>query len=1150
MKSILVSCLLFFTVTASSQTTLDLLQQAMDLFSKSDFRNTIPAAEKALAAVKKEFGEKSPFEGGLIMFIAVSHIRLYDLNKAEYYLLKQKDLLASTTGEKDLSFISCLNSLGYVYREMGRFQQSEQQYNQVINIVKALFGVNDTSYAKSLNNLASLYQHLGQYKKAEQLYLQAGLIIKQLTGENSANYLTARNNLATLYQHMGLYQKANPLFVKVVAGRKNLLGAAHPDYAQSLNNLANNYSSTGNYKGAEIIFTEALSVYKKSYGALHEDYATALNNLAELYLVTGEYDKAKLLYNESLNIRKQTLGADHPDYAMSLNNLGNFYQQAGQYDAAEEYFLEAKRKIEKVFGKNHPDYITGLNNLAGLYHSIGQYARAEPLYIEAADIRKKILGETHPKYGMSLNNLAALYQEMGQYDKAEQLYLIAGTIWKKELGITHPDYALNLNNLASLYEATENYDKAEPLYLQAAEIRKKIFGENHFDYAMSLNNLASLYLRAKQYEKSKSLLLNASSIWKNVSGSTHPAYATSLNNLAALYRRSATNYTDAEKLYLQAIDIRKKTLGIDHPFTAETQADLALLYIQMGQYKKAEPLLVQSNNVLQKNIAQAFTILSEEEKGNFLSYNISLIDINNSLMYNYSGVGRGFARSSLGLLLGYKSMSLASTKNMLESVRNSNDTSLKTLLQTWITQKKTLSKQYTLPAEHRISNLKTVEAETELLEKEITRRSASFKDQQGSLQVSMKEIQQRLDSDEAAIEFLHFKLYRKGKTDSAIYAAYIIRKNDSIPVFVPLCEKQQLKKLFDSAGQSATDMVGSFYRGMEIKSSPAVLGKSLYKLVWQPLEPHLAGIKKIAYSPAGKLYSVAFQALQADSGLLMDKYRLQQYTSTRQVAFRNNAKGNTMPGEIVLFGDADFSMDSMQLTRLRKSDNTLSVSVPSVFRGESLWQGLPGTGAEVTKIRQLFDQHKIKAKVFTKLAASEENLKALNNSTAREIHLATHGFFLADKNSTEVKSTRSGTYKKTEDPLLRSGIILSGGNYVWSGKAPINGVEDGIVTAYEISQLNLLNTELVVLSACETALGDVKGSEGVFGLQRAFKMAGIKKMIVSLWQVPDKETAELMTAFYSYWLKGKNVNDAFYQAQADMRKKYTPFYWAAFVLVE
>ena len=168
------------------------------------------------------------------------------------------------------------------------------------------------------------------------------------------------------------------------------------------------------------------------------------------------------------------------------------------------------------------------------------------------------------------------------------------------------------------------------------------------------------------------------------------------------------------------------------------------------------------------------------------------------------------------------------------------------------------------------------------------------------------------------------------------------------------------------------------------------------------------------------------------------------------------------------------------------------------------------------------------------------------------LHIATHGFFLPepDKQGKEAGLNNENTYSLADNPLLRSGLILSGGNYAWSGKSPVEGVEDGIATAYEISQLNLSSTELVVLSACETALGDVKGSEGVFGLQRAFKMAGVKKLIVSLWQVPDKETAELMTAFYGYWLSGKKIEDAFSQAQTDMRKKYAPYYWAAFVLIE
>ena len=289
----------------------------------------------------------------------------------------------------------------------------------------------------------------------------------------------------------------------------------------------------------------------------------------------------------------------------------------------------------------------------------------------------------------------------------------------------------------------------------------------------------------------------------------------------------------------------------------------------------------------------------------------------------------------------------------------------------------------------------------------------------------------------------------------------------------------------------------------------------------------------------------------------MDKYQLQQYTSTRQISFRTEKKEEVKPGSIALFGDATFTMDSLQLVKQRRSNIKAEISSASSYvsknRGneDGAWLSLPGTAEEVKKISQLFEENKISTQSFIREAASEENLKALADKKPQILHIATHGFFLPESNKKKtVMGSQKNVYSLAEDPLLRSGLVLAGGNYAWSGKTPIDGVEDGIATAYEISQLNLSNTELLVLSACETALGDIKGSEGVFGLQRGFKMAGVKKLIVSLWQVPDKETGELMTTFYTYWMKGRNINESFYLAQSDMRKKYAAYYWAAFVLVE
>jgi CHAT domain-containing protein len=801
-----------------------------------------------------------------------------------------------------------------------------------------------------------------------------------------------------------------------------------------------------------------------------------------------------------------------------------------------------------------------MNGLAALYHSMGQYSKAEPLYIQVKEIRKKLFGENNIDYATSVNNLATLYTEMGLYEKAEPLYTVSLGTRKKLLGENNADYATSLNNLASLWQSMEKYPKAEAAYIESMEIRKKILGTGHVDYATSLNNLASLYVTTGQFKKAEPLLIEATETWKRTLGSASPEYAMGLNNLATFYRKTQTQTAKAEALYLESIRLRKTILGEKHPYYLDTQNGLALLYAQSGQYAKAEPLFYSSSHTLLQNITSTFPILSEKEKGNYLEYNREIIDCNNSFIYNYPRASPAVIENNYNLELGFKSLSLADTRNMLESVRNSGDTAVKRIFARWMIAKNLLSKQYALPATSRMKDLKEAEAETEQLEKELNRRSSAFGNQQKAFRVTVQDVRKNLGPGEAAIEFVKFRLYNVTWTDSVIYGAYILRKEDAVPRFVPLCEKKQLDRLFDSAGNTATRLVKNFYRGLDIKSREARLGTKLYQLIWEPLEPFLKGIKKIAYSPAGKLYGIAFHALPVDSTtILMDKYELQQYTSTRQLSLRTETTSSAGPAGIVLFGDALFTMDSLELAKQRRHNsnnesNPVSGSLAKNRGNENgVWIDLPGTAEEIKKISQLFEHNKIRSQSFTRAAASEDNLKAFAAKAPPVMHIATHGFFLPDpekKNQKRNGTGQANAYSLANDPLLRSGIGLAGGNYAWSGKTPVEGVEDGIVTAYEISQLNLENTELIVLSACETALGDVKGSEGVFGLQRGFKMAGVKKIIVSLWQVPDKETAELMTDFYTYWLSGKSLNASFYQAQSDMRKKYPAYYWAAFVLVE
>jgi CHAT domain-containing protein len=230
---------------------------------------------------------------------------------------------------------------------------------------------------------------------------------------------------------------------------------------------------------------------------------------------------------------------------------------------------------------------------------------------------------------------------------------------------------------------------------------------------------------------------------------------------------------------------------------------------------------------------------------------------------------------------------------------------------------------------------------------------------------------------------------------------------------------------------------------------------------------------------------------------------------------------------------------------------------PDSTRSSSAYGFLQGTKDEVEAIAVNLQENKIKTTIYEGIQANEESFKSLSNQKISVLHLATHGFFFPEiKKKPELfdglMTFGEQKFRYVPNPLLRSGLILAGGNRTWKGEKPISGMEDGILTAQEISEMNLTHTELVVLSACDTGLGDIKGGEGVFGLQRAFKLAGVKTILMSLWKVPDQETSELMQSFYRKWLGGLDKHEAFRSAQMEMRTKFPaePNKWAGFVMVD
>ncbi len=1102
-----------------------LIQLARDLTGK----NNLGKALETIAVAEKIALEKLGWESAAYGSCCYIHGRMLDSKRnypeAEKWYLESKAIREKAVGKEHPDYLASLNNLAGMYSNTGQYEKAEALYIESMTIRGKMVGKENSEYAGSLIDLANTYERMGQFDKAEPLFLEAKAIFEvHLNNRNHLFYLYCLNGLGILYSEKGQYKKAEPLYLEAKAIRENMLGKEHPDYAGSLINLGSLYRKMGLYEKAEPLYLEAKEIFEvRMNNPYHPFYMNCLNGLALLYTDLGRYEKAEPLYLKCIPILEKVLGQKHPNYAGTLINLGGLYRIMGQYEKAESYFLQAKDVFEnRLNNRTHIFYKNCLTNLANLYYDMGQYEKAELMYKEDRAISEKTLGKEHPDYALSLSNLAQLYQMIGQYDKAEPLFLEAKVIYEKVLGKENPEYAGSLLNLAQLCVNIGQYEKAESLFLEAKAIREKMQGEEHPRYAENLTNLALLYMTIGRHEQAEPLLLKAKAICEKVLGKENLDYTASLINLANLY-------------------------------------------FAIGRFDKAEPLFLELSTVNRSLMEKALRHLSERELSNYLNKFVQ--SQNQTLSFTQVSGSKKVTPVCYDNSLFYKGIML-NAANQIKRLALA-DSSATKKYETLKSFERRLANEYSKPtAERDSAKVAELEENANDLEKDLARTVAGFGD--ALRQVNWQDVQQKLKADEAAIEFVHYHYSDKKETDSTMYAALLLRPGFDQPKFIPLFEEKQLDSLLKTSGERRADYVSTLYTIAERGAKP--LGKpekSLYELFWQPLEHDLTGVKTIYFSPSGLLYRLNPGAIPiSEEETLADRYRLVEMGSTRQLVVGSPLFA-AHSQDAMLFGGVQYEMDSLAMAAANveygsetvASRGELSFSqVDSTGRGGT-WGYLKWTEKEVAAVEPILTGSGFRATLRGGFAATEEAFKSIGKSrpSPSVLHLATHGFFFPDPGggmrNTEygMRNGEEPVFKISDHPMIRSGLILAGGNYAWATGKPLKpGMEDGILTAYEISQMNLSNTELVVLSACETGLGDIQGNEGVYGLQRAFKIAGAKYLIMSLWQVPDKQTSLLMTTFYKKWLEEKMaIPEAFRAAQKELRDAgLDPYQWAGFVLVE
>ncbi len=997
------------------------------------------------------------------------------------------------------------------------------------------------------------------YKASVLQYEQTLPLAEKEFGKASDEYLLTRNSLGRYMIFAGEKEKTLQILTENIGlciqkGEKTTL------YTQALLNIGTFYLpiNRGNDADKSMGYLQiALKIRQEMVGTKHLDYAYALQILATLYLTTNNYLLAERTYQEVLQIRKQTLGVKNDSYLTTLNNLGIVYKKIGNNVLAEKYYKEVVAIRQEVLGEKHLSTLTALANLAALQQTMGNYPIAELNLKTVLEARKEIVGEKNEAYLISLRDLANLYKNTNDYDRAEQTFKQLLALQKEVGGENSKNYALWIGDLGAVYWYKKDYPKAEKLYKQCLQSYEKLVGKDHPDYARAGANLAELYKNTDHYALADSLATISYPIFKkNQNSDLFWTY-----NIMGLIQTAQKRYAEAEQNLVAGEALIEKLQGRAGFHTMYNRQCLALFYYERQQADKAMPLFLENKNSAIYQISHLFPLFSEAEKVRIYDERFKRIfeNFNAFVVSQYEkGAKQSYNDQLYDLQLLSKGVLLKASQKIKNRILDSQDSTLIRDYENWASFKLNLAKYKQMPKEDLKKdkiNLDSLLDKSNDMEKALSVRSQAFVTLSDTLKITWQDIRKKLKRKEAAIEIIRinklginrvitdsssvkyprYAIY--GHTDTVCYAALIIRKRSKQPELVMLADGNKMEDVFFKR-----------YRNSVVYN---VADKKSYELYWQPIKAKLKGIDKVYFSPDGIYNQINLNILQNPDSkqYIFDEVEIQQLTNTSDILALNAKQANPQSEALVnkaaegseefravLFGRPAYDMDSVaylaSVELHKKTTKSYVLRDMRDMRNNKI-ADLIGTEAEVTLINNMLRNNDLRTEKYVLQQATEQKIKGLKSPTI--LHIATHGFFIKGLNG--------------ENPMLNSGILLSGVSNYYRNELKFD-VDDGILTAHEAQDLRLENTDLVVLSACETALGEIKNGEGVYGLQRAFKVAGARSILMSHWKVDDQVTQELMVKFYENWLKVGNRRDAFRLAQVQIREKYPrPSLWGAFVLV-
>jgi CHAT domain-containing protein/Tfp pilus assembly protein PilF len=956
----------------------------------------------------------------------------------------------------------------------------------------------------------------------------------------------------------GKPKEALPLSESCVDIYTRELGPEHYLVANAIENLASIYSAMGNTGKAEPLIKQAIALYEKIEGTDSPAVARSLNVLGLVLRHKGDYTASRAALERSVHISETVLGPSDPNAAWPLMNLGSLYWANGDYSKAASFYSRAAEVREAALGPDSPLTADAKANLGSMFMQLGELEKAEPLMKYALSVAERVNGLEDPKVARLVSNLGLLYRAKADYIQAEQFFRRAMTIYEKVLGPADFRTGQELEYLAGIYRLKGDYAAAEPLHRKALQIEESALGPDDPKVGLAVGNLANDIADKGDLVEAEALYNRALAIAEKAEGPEHPHVAIALNNLGNLYieRRE---FPRAEAVLSRALRIKEKSLGSEHPGLIVSLENLAKLCLAQGRFAEGVAYQARANSIGERNLALNLVGSSERQKLAYLDLFSQSGQVTIAIHTIYAPDDPSALALALTTDLQRKGRVLDALSQSMAALRQhltpQDEALLERLNQTTARLAALVfnGPQKSSLAEHE-TEIRTLEQERDRLESEISQHSAGF--YQASRRVTIDAILAAIPPGAALVEFA---LY----APPAVMTAHQGPNSSGPPKVVAYVLRGDGKVRWKDLGEAKPlNEAVKLFRGAlrdPNRRDAAGLGRALDEKLMRPLRPLLGDASHLLISPDGELSLIPFEALVDESNhYLVERYSISYLGSGRDL-LRLQAPRMTGADPIIvadpLFGEPKIatSGEAGGQTAIARNGPVGEVAHSDGRKRRSVTIGgdmsglyfapLSATAREAKAIQALFPD----SRIWTGAQATETALKEVK--APRILHIATHGFFLQDAAAVEATSSSgtraSGADAAIDNPLLRSGLALAGANLRNSGRT-----DSGILTALEASGLNLWGTKLVVLSACDTGIGEVHTGEGVYGLRRAFVQAGAETLVMSLWPVSDYVTRELMTGYYEKLKDGTGRAEALRQVQLEMLKRKDrrhPFYWASFI---